>query len=165
MKIKFSAASLGVFLLAIIVFASLSDSFAMSRRPRLDSATKGCVKCHKMETGKHFGPSHTAHVVGMDYIDAAARSATLVSAGSLDPRLKLIDGRISCITCHTEYQEETHRESTKDRNNAMAVAYPLLRVDNNGSALCLKCHKRPGELYGMLKLLNKRQERYQGLSL
>lgn len=141
MKLKFFSLSLGIFSFAILVF--VSDAQAMSRKTvRLDSATKACMMCHKMDTGKHFGPSHTAHLVGMDYVSVAELDPTLVTAGRLDPRIKLVDGRISCITCHREYDAESHRVSDEDRNNADAPMYPFLRVDNRGSGLCLKCHKK-----------------------
>ncbi len=141
MKVRFFAASLGVFSFLILVFAS--DGFALSSKPpRLDDATRGCIKCHKMDVGKHFGPAHTVHIVGIDYVEAARRSPSLVSAGSLDPRLKLVDGRVSCITCHTEYVQESHTESYMERDNPEATRYPMLRVDNSGSGLCLKCHRK-----------------------
>ncbi|MBE9532238.1 MAG: hypothetical protein IME98_05480 [Proteobacteria bacterium] len=131
-------------LITVAFFLSVYDSYAMSSRPgaRLDDATRECMKCHNMEAGKHFGPSHTSHVVGADYEEAAKVAPSLVSPASLDPRIRLIKGRISCITCHVSYVEETHADSVKDRDNPEARAYPLLRVDNSGSGLCLKCHRK-----------------------
>ena len=73
---------------------------------------------------------------------AAKRNPTLVPPASLDERLVLVNGNVSCITCHTEYDQETHKDFLKDRDKAEAKAYPMLRVDNTGSALCLKCHRK-----------------------
>ena len=67
MSIKF--ATLSLFLSFLLITSFISDGFAMSKRPvKLDAATRECIRCHNMEVGKHFGPSHAAHIVGMDYV-------------------------------------------------------------------------------------------------
>ncbi len=143
MKVKFFAAFLGVLFFAMLVLLS-TNGYAMSSKPgaRLDTETKECIKCHKMDIGKHFGPSHASHIVGTDYVNASKLDPSLVPAGKLDPRIRLVKGRVSCITCHISYIEETHMDSIKDRESAEAKAYPMLRVDNSGSGLCLKCHRK-----------------------
>ena len=99
---------------------------------RLDPASKECVSCHEAERfikSERAGPVHTPHIIGLDYRSASGRDPTLTRAALLDTALRLIDGKVSCITCHVEYLESAHTG-------------PMLTVDNSGSGLCRKCHKK-----------------------
>lgn len=98
----------------------------------LDSASKECVSCHGEERfieGSKAGPAHTPHIIGLDYRSASGRDPTLTRAAALDTALRLIDGKVSCVTCHTAYSKSAHEG-------------PMLTVDNRGSGLCRKCHKK-----------------------
>jgi predicted CXXCH cytochrome family protein len=48
----------------------------------------------------------------------------LVHPNSLDPRIRLFDGRVGCGSCHSPYARE----------------HALLVMSNDRSALCLSCH-------------------------
>ena len=130
-------------LLFLVFFFAATDAYSMSKRgARFDKATRQCIKCHNPEKERGYGPTHTSHIVGMDYVGAAELDPTLTPLIALDAALKLVDGKISCITCHTEYVKETHLLSDKEIDRAKGVKDPMLRVDNAGSLLCLKCHTK-----------------------
>ena len=115
----------------------------MSKRgARFDKATHQCVKCHNPDREMGYGPTHTSHIVGLDYKLAAELDPTLTPLPALDVALKLTGGKISCITCHREYVKETHTVSGRESERAKGVKDPMLRVDNAGSQLCLKCHTK-----------------------
>lgn len=46
--------------------------------------------------------------------------------------VKLFNGKVECPTCHNPHEP----------GDAVAGTAPFLRASNNGSALCLKCHKK-----------------------
>ena len=141
MNIRFFVLSFAFILL--IIFAFADDGLAMSKKPgRFDKATRECIKCHNMDAKEGAGPTHTPHLVGLDYLRAAKLDPTLTPANELEPELKFIEGKVSCITCHREYSKETHMELYKERNRKGAATDPMLRVDNRGSLLCLKCHRK-----------------------
>lgn len=104
----------------------------MQSPSQLDDASQKCLTCHD---------NMNTLIVGLDYVSAARLDRSLVSAASLDARLKLVDGKISCITCHKEYSEETHMELYEE-SIAEPTTYPMLQVSNYGSGLCLMCHRK-----------------------
>ena len=59
---------------------------------------------------------------------------------SLDPAIRLIDGRIGCGTCHVPYTEANHQTLSNERSAFPSVPDPLLVMDNRRSELCLECH-------------------------
>lgn len=134
---------LSFILVLLLIFSLADDGLTMSKRPgRFDSATRECIKCHNIDAKKGAGPTHTPHLVGLDYLAATRLDPTLTPIKELEPELIFIDGKVSCITCHREYLEETHMELYKERNRKGAATDPMLRVDNRGSLLCLKCHRK-----------------------
>ncbi|MBL4701171.1 MAG: hypothetical protein JKX85_07925, partial [Phycisphaeraceae bacterium] len=103
-----------------------------------------CLSCHDgsiasdvsgggMGIGRGFGASGNRggeHPIGMTYPTTGNK---VVSTGSqiafalpmsLDQRIQLVDGKVSCISCHSPYSKE---------NN-------LLVMSNDRSKLCLSCH-------------------------
>ncbi len=131
--------SLRFFLMAIVlqVFVlTVTYSLAAAEAPGLDRASNECLSCHTAEGPESFhkGEGQTVHIVGKDYALSRASDPTLAPVETLDPLLKLVEGKVSCITCHTVYSEGAHPkegESTGDK---------MLTVTNEGSALCLACH-------------------------
>ncbi|MEK6704033.1 MAG: cytochrome c3 family protein [Planctomycetota bacterium] len=106
--------------------------------PRLDSESTACMSCHDgavaSEAGWHAaaraisgGP--TDHPIGVPLRASSRKSKSdfkLADPGRLDRRIKLVQGNLSCGTCHSAYSSERAQ----------------LVMNNQGSELCLNCHKQ-----------------------
>lgn len=105
----------------------------------LDPLSAACVECHKGEADQAAGtvghPGPTSHPVGMDYAASTARDRALTPPSDLDPRLALSAGVVACTTCHIPYREADHA-------GRAAGGDPMLVMDNEGSRLCLACHRK-----------------------
>ena len=124
-----------IIVLQVFVLAG-SYTLAQANTPDFDSASNECLGCHSAEGpgSFHKGEGQTVHIVGKDYALSRASDPTLAPVSALDPLLKLVGGKVACITCHTAYSVGTHPkegESTGDK---------MLAISNEGSALCLACH-------------------------
>ncbi len=113
----------------------------------LDSGSKQCIGCHSDAVGGtgaslvHKGG--LSHPVGVDYTGLSSKRPGLKPQEALDPAIKLVDGRIGCVTCHVPYSSETdHRRLAEKRRNSPSAPDPMLSVDNSGSRLCLACHDK-----------------------
>jgi predicted CXXCH cytochrome family protein len=67
-----------------------------------------------------------SHPVGVDYMLARARRGGLLPVGALNPAIKLIEGKVSCNSCHDPYSKERKQ----------------LVMSMSGSKLCLSCHDK-----------------------
>ncbi|MBT0652416.1 cytochrome c3 family protein [Geomobilimonas luticola] len=105
---------------------------------QIDSVSQGCLGCHD-EKGVvvNGGPGLPAgvvnaemakmssnHPIGMDYEAASLLKKNLHSAAELPQNMVLVEGKLSCITCH----DPLNRESKH------------LAVGSNRSILCFACH-------------------------
>jgi predicted CXXCH cytochrome family protein len=105
----------------------------------LDATNRNCLTCHDGLTapgdalriaGPFASDALPDHPVGIRYavLEAGAgvtRAAIkLHSPATLDARVRLVDGRIGCTTCHSPFSSEPK----------------LLVMGNRGSRLCLTCH-------------------------
>jgi predicted CXXCH cytochrome family protein len=105
-----------------------------------DPASRVCLGCHDGSVAHGVadasgppgparpGPSAHApigasHPIGAPY--RAHPDQALRPADSLDPRIRLFDGRVGCGSCHNLY----------------AGGRSLLVMSNTGSRLCLSCHE------------------------
>lgn len=100
----------------------------------LDAYSIQCLECH-MERGE--GPQvsldqrgvlrHSSgsvnHPIGINYHKVASRGLYR-PASQLKAGIKLPDGKLSCVSCHTGYSQK----------------HGALVVKNDRSALCLECH-------------------------
>lgn len=108
---------------------------------RIDSVSRTCLSCHDgsiavadtvtvgmWEHGVPFGrfDPRGSHPIGVDYLRAFAKNRGLRPMGALNPAIKLVNGKVSCISCHDLYSKEPHK----------------LVMSNSGSRLCLACHDR-----------------------
>lgn len=107
----------------------------------MDDYSMHCLGCHSDGAGgflvevdasgnvRHNG-SRVAHPVGVDYNDALIRGLDRRNhfhpAASLNEKILLPNGMVSCVSCHEGYSEQ-HGE---------------LVMSNAGSGLCLECHNR-----------------------
>ncbi len=101
-----------------------------------DAESQACLECHDgtlaripgIRTGPR-GPASAARLLGGRHpigVEQRPRGAgdNLVPAHTLDPRIRLFDGRVGCGSCHNPYSG----------HEAMLV------MSNQASALCLTCH-------------------------
>lgn len=137
-----------VVLIAFCFFISAGAVFSASTSAgavKLDARSMECIKCHEAavtdnyvtlvgDTGGHD------HPVGVDYVSLAGRNPTLMKPLELDPALQLVNGRISCVTCHVPYSESNHLKLAAKRKGMPAIPDPMLTVDNAMSGLCTSCH-------------------------
>jgi len=133
--------------LAVILFSpAFGHASSGQEGARLDEASRQCIGCHEgVLSGvmvSHIVASE--HPVGVNYQDIAARNPSLVRPGALPPAVKLVGGRISCITCHVAYEEKNHQALAEERRRERTGGGPdpMLRIDNTGSRLCMACHRK-----------------------
>lgn len=105
--------------------------------PLLDPGSAGCVSCHEdsITVSEPFEICHQGncdHPAGVNYEALALKNRGLVPADRLDQAIKLVDGRIGCLSCHIPYAAGSHEEA----------ADSMLSIDNKGSALCMACHRK-----------------------
>lgn len=126
--------SLTVFLLVV---AYPAFALAGVLTAGLDAGSVECVSCHQdsITVNEPLQVCHHGecdHMVGVSYISFSSRNRGLTPIEGLDPAIKLIDGKMGCLTCHAPYVPADH-ENTSD---------PMLSVDNTGSGLCVACHRK-----------------------
>lgn len=105
---------------------------------QLDPISTECLNCHdginaksvqhRMSDGnanrtKSIETIIGAHPVGMDY-DRFSRGRKYVTADRLPADMVLMDGKVTCVTCH----------------NLLGSTSKYLAVDNTSSRLCFSCH-------------------------
>ena len=133
---------------AMMPFAHVSGTnmkFAPDANPRgeqIDKISQQCLGCHDGSVGtdltvqvsagswKHGSTFSSqdpqgSHPIGVKYRGAAKRGG-FRPIGMLDKKIRLIEGRVGCPSCHDPYSKER--------------AY--LVMANNGSRLCLQCHDK-----------------------
>lgn len=127
------------------LFLLTSPAFARGSRPTVDKASLECIGCHDaaVSPADPMQVCHEAgcdHRIGVDYAAAASRDRSLAPLASLNPALKLVDNRMSCVTCHVPYSKDNHEALSARRALIPEIPDPMLSVDNAGSGLCLSCH-------------------------
>jgi hypothetical protein len=98
----------------------------------LDPISSDCLSCHNGTSGPHVryclleqkGTGCGGHIVSVSYAEMAAKDENLLPLSKLPPQLSLLDGKITCVTCH----------GTEAHNGIRLI------IDNQGSALCRSCH-------------------------
>lgn len=101
----------------------------------IDRLSLECLSCHdsalvssanvKVGSGIWNHGNGNAHPVGVAYMKAY-RKGGFRHPVSINPSIRLFDGRIGCGSCHNIYSKEKF----------------YLAISNRGSALCLECHKK-----------------------
>jgi len=89
----------------------------------LDQLSSECLSCHEDidEPKKRF---HGGHITGRPYEDDIEAGQKFRRVSFLPPELVLVEGKITCATCHG-----------LDPHDGQ-----ILVIDNRGSALCNSCH-------------------------
>ncbi len=132
---------------AFVFFFLATCSQAQTFQLDLDRESLDCVNCHDaaVTPGDPFEVCHEEgcdHRIGIDYALAASRDRSLVPPARLNPAIKLVNNRISCVTCHVPYSADNHEVLAGKRKLIPQIPDPMLTVDNAGSALCRGCHNR-----------------------
>lgn len=103
-------------------------------REMIDLESRTCMGCHDGAMGGDVSEGHDpvfpdrgatlgdVHAIGVPY--RSSQRVPLKPAFSLDPDIRLFDGRVGCGSCHSVYSREER----------------LLVMSNHGSALCMSCH-------------------------
>lgn len=124
---------------------------------QLDSVARGCMECHNGNSARHItlksantplqisGMVNVNHPVGMDYNEHANRKPRgYQSRASLDPNILLVDGRVSCVSCHQfkvdDPQQKTAIAQLETPMNSSCSASNLLTAGPRESDLCMSCH-------------------------
>jgi len=94
----------------------------------MDAESHDCLSCHDGTIASDIGrDDHQSHPVGVVHTTRSGDTEMPVKPRQMiDPRIRLLDGRIGCGTCHNAYSREANQ----------------LVMSNQGSAFCLSCHGR-----------------------
>lgn len=114
-------------ILAVSVFIGAVSLPSQAEGATLDTESTRCMSCHHENAPYDTADHHPLRVVNS-------------KMASLDPSIRLIDGRIGCGTCHVPYAEANHQTLSDERSAFPSVPDPLLVMDNRRSELCLECH-------------------------
>ncbi len=123
----------------------------------LDAESQQCMACHNGAFGQHielrpagapleFEQSRNVktknHAIGMDYsIAYEANPQEYVAPHALDKNVRLIEGKVGCLSCHIKRQDLIADVSS-------FVSSPTMQCSNDKAAAqiefrgpnCLKCH-------------------------
>lgn len=144
-----SAGSFRDWLLGSEVQASTMDMMDV----QLDAVARGCMECHNGVGASHItvknarsplqisGMMNVNHPVGMDYNEHAYRKPrSYQSSASLDSNILLVDGRVSCVSCHQLKVDEEQQVAIAQIGNSNCSASSQLTVGPRETDLCLSCH-------------------------
>ena len=99
--------------------ACLINSAHIGNASNIQSISDACLQCHNSQPPA-LQTTHADHPVNITYTQKPGYNQIT------DPRLVLVNGKITCITCHDPYQSEPNR----------------LAMPNDNSRLCLSCHNK-----------------------
>lgn len=118
--------------------------FALDNAGPLDSVSAECLSCHDGSVGKAapvkaglwqhsdplFGPTPQpytgVHPVGIDYEESRMDHDDLKPSMMIPKMIKLVNGKVSCISCHDPYSTRKGK----------------LITDNRNGQICLGCHDK-----------------------
>ncbi len=134
------------------VQASTRESMAV----QLDAVSQSCMGCHNGTAATHIslknarsplqalGTMNVNHPVGMDYGEYASRNPLGYQPGALlDPNIRLVDGKVGCVSCHqlkVEMPQAMAVALSAPAVNSICPASRRLTVGPKKSDLCLACH-------------------------
>jgi len=132
-------------------------------QPELDGVAQACLQCHNGVNDTHFTVKNANtpiqfsnsgmqvnHPVGMYYDDyAATGSRNYTPRVSLDPSVVLVDGNVTCVSCHrlkdtpgsdslAAMRWDENQPTLAGTNSCSASAE--LTVGPRQTDLCLACH-------------------------
>lgn len=123
----------------------------------LDTLTRSCLDCHDgaqarfiaaRQAGtptRYDGHRSLDHPIGMRYRDYPARDPVSYRyLLNLDPSIRLVEGKVTCVSCHRlkqEFAQETYQVlANLGSDRRLCVASKDLAHDARTDGLCLGCH-------------------------
>jgi len=119
----------------------------------LDPVSTSCLGCHDGARAKYVGIEtqdtiagsgfgRRNHPVGLLYDTAVARDpGGLNPRATLHPAIKLVDGRLSCVSCHQQKTEPVRVAANAPLAGAdLCTATKELILGPGDRRLCLACH-------------------------
>ncbi|MDH5631354.1 MAG: hypothetical protein OEZ10_00020 [Gammaproteobacteria bacterium] len=132
---------------------------------RTDSSTAQCMQCHNGSHGMQIDikgaeapmqfnriGKQVNHPVGMDYETYASRKpGSYVHPAMLNPRVRLVEGQVSCVSCHQERKTQLAMAGGQIQSDAMnqfmdqpepdqCRSSRWLTTGPNKNDLCAACH-------------------------
>lgn len=125
----------------------------------LDKVAGECLACHNGSNAKHVNaraagtvaPSHGFrtgdHPVGMIYDESVRKDPQgYRPATALHPNIRLVDGRVTCISCHKVKNETVALNETwssaQPAKPQCTVTKELTTGHSRNKDLCLACHMK-----------------------
>jgi hypothetical protein len=117
-----------------------------------DELASQCLGCHEGRKsmnrgagrGPGVGPAASSHPIGMHYDQLARRKPQEYRpATSLHPNIKLIDGKMSCVSCHalkSDRHDAAAATPVAFNQDAGCLATKALSMGPRDKELCLGCH-------------------------
>ena len=115
-----------LFCALLVTFAATNITFSIAGDASLGAGqiSDECLSCHEDLASPNGGSHSGSHVIGLVYADHAARNEKLRPVFELPAELVLIEGVVTCASCHGT---DPHDKQS-------------LVINNRGSALCRACH-------------------------
>ncbi|WJW76612.1 hypothetical protein QVG61_05850 [Thiohalobacter sp. IOR34] len=139
------------------VLGSPAEASVLAAQDQLSRASQArhCMQCHDGSSATAItikdadspmqirGHRTLDHPVGMSYARHARRNpAVYVAPGKLDPRIRLENGTVTCISCHRT-RDAGHTTQVSDRSPSSAnncTASADLTTGPEPGRLCIACH-------------------------
>ncbi len=118
-----------------VSYAHASGRLEESGSGSLDPYSVECLSCHdgvisktesfEISAGDFQHGIGLSHPVGVEYPQMSPKN-DFIARDALGDEVRLFDGKVGCLSCHTPYGKEKG----------------FLVKNNRGSALCLSCHRK-----------------------
>ena len=153
------AASLAEHFQAFVLGAQAQARPLEARDLRLDAIAQGCLQCHDGARASHVsvraagtpmpvrGSRTLNHPVGMVYDQSVSKDPQgYQSRAALPPNIRLVDGQVSCISCHqtrTDLTVAAAGDMQLELTNASTcTATGELTMGRRDRDLCMACHNK-----------------------
>jgi len=132
---------------------------ANSRASGLDTSARACLQCHDGSRATHVsarsaggplevrGSQTLNHPIGMVYDQSAMKDPQgYKSRTALHPNVRLVDGQVSCVSCHQTRTDLTVAAAGDVQleltNASTCTATKELTVGRRDRELCMACHNK-----------------------
>jgi len=141
-----------------------SASVTKAETVNLDASSAECMQCHDGRSSGHIvvksansamqftaSGRQSNHPIGMNYAGyAVSNPASYRSRATLDPNIRLVSGRVACVSCHQakEYGESARHgldsylkvSTVAVSNRGINSTKMKLTVGPRVTDLCMGCH-------------------------
>ncbi len=158
MKLKYGLILIAINLIALSVFSQNRGSIRIPPS-QLDYESQHCMKCHNgsdgptielrpvsapIEFDRGLWMRTKNHSIGMPYTESENKNPRgYVPVGALNVNIKLIDGKIGCLSCHVAKPQLLASLSveTNSEGNECGVDVEGTKKTFQGN-LCVYCHRK-----------------------